>query len=94
MIIEKLAENKKLLRQSKKKDKVYNDGFAALIYRSSSSMVDISFLFNPNKKAGNKIKLQIMAINKVTETKMPKACVPLKVDAVKIKKPKNRIIAV
>ena len=57
-------------------------------------MVAISFLFNPNKKAGSRIKLQIMAINKVTETNIPKACVPLKVDAVKIKKPKNRIIAV
>jgi hypothetical protein len=57
-------------------------------------MVDTSFLFNPNKNAGSKIKLQIMAIKSVTETKMPNAWVPLKVDAVKIKKPKNRIIAV
>ena len=48
-------------------------------------MVAISFLFNPNKKAGSRIKLQIMAINKVTDTNMPKAWVPLKVDAVKIK---------
>jgi hypothetical protein len=94
MIIEKLAENKKLLRQSKKKDKEYRDGFVAVIYRSSSKMVVISFLFNPNKKAGSRIRLQIIAINKVTETNIPKAWVPLKVDAVKIKKPKNRIIAV
>ena len=57
-------------------------------------MVEISFLFNPNKKAGSNIKLQIIAINKVTETSIPNACVPLKVDAVKMKKPKNRINAV
>jgi hypothetical protein len=92
--MEKLAENKKLLRQSKKNDKVYSDGLVSAIYKSSSKMVAISFLFRPNKKAGNRIRLQIMAINKVTETNMPKAWVPLKVDAVKIKKPKNRIIAV
>jgi hypothetical protein len=94
MIIEKLAENKKLLRQSKKNDKVYSDGFADDIYRSSSKMVLISFLFNPIKKAGSRIRLQIIAINNVTETNMPKACVPLKVDAVKMKNPKNKIIAV
>ncbi len=92
--MEKLAENKKLLRQSKKNDKVYNDGLVSAIYKSSSKMVEISFLLRPSKNAGNKIRLQIIAINKVTETKIPKAWVPLKVDAVKIKKPKNRIIAV
>ena len=92
--MEKLAENKKLLRQSKKNDKVYNDGLVSFIYKSSSKMVDISFLFNPNKKAGSKIKLQIMAISKVIDTRIPNACVPLNVDAVKIKNPKKRIIAV
>ncbi len=92
--MEKLAENKKLLRQSKKNDKVYNDGLVSFIYKSSSKMVDISFLFNPNKKAGSKIKLQIMAIKSVTETNIPSAWVPLNVDAVKMKNPKNRIIAV
>ena len=57
-------------------------------------MVDISFLFKPNKKAGSKIKLQIIAIKSVTETKIPSAWVPLNVEAVKMKNPKNRIIAV
>jgi hypothetical protein len=71
--MEKLAENKKLLRQSKKNDKVYNDGLVSAIYKSSSKMVDISFLFKPNKKAGSKIKLQIMAIKSVTETNIPSA---------------------
>lgn len=35
-----------------------------------------------------------MAIKRVIDTKIPKDCVPLKVEAVKIKKPVNKIMAV
>ena len=54
----------------------------------------LSRLFNVIKKAGSKTKLQIIAIKSVIETKIPNDCVPLKVDAVKMKKPVNKIIAV
>jgi hypothetical protein len=40
------------------------------------------------------MRLQIMAIKSVMDTRMPKACVPLNVEAVKMKNPKNKIIAV
>lgn len=46
------------------------------------------------RKAGKRIKLQIMAISNVTEIRIPNAWVPLKVEAVKIKKPENRITTV
>ena len=46
------------------------------------------------KNAGNNTKLQTIAINKVIETKIPSETVPLKVEAVKMKKPVNKTTAV
>ena len=54
----------------------------------------LSFLFKVIKKAGSNTKLQIIAISNVIETKIPKDCVPLNDEAVKIKKPVNKIMAV
>ena len=44
-------------------------------------------------KAGSKIKLQSIENKSVIEINKPKACVPLKVEAVKIKNPVNKRIA-
>ena len=59
-----------------------------------SKSLSLSRLFKVIKKAGNNIKLQIIAIKRVIETKIPNDCVPLKLDAVKMKKPVNKMIAV
>jgi hypothetical protein len=45
-------------------------------------------------KLGCKIKLEISATNKVIEIKIPSETVPPKLEAAKIPKPKNKIMAV
>ena len=54
----------------------------------------LRFLSKVIKNAGRSIKFEIIPINKVIETKLPKYIVPLKFDAAKIPNPKNKIIAV
>ena len=49
---------------------------------------------NDNSNEGNSNKLDIMANNKVTETKPPNAFVPPKLEMVNTKNPKNRTIEV
>ena len=47
-----------------------------------------------NKRDGSKIKLDIMAKRRVTETKPPRAIVPPKLDNVNTRNPKNSTIEV
>ena len=49
---------------------------------------------NVRSKDGSNTRLASMAINNVTETNTPNACVPPKFEAIKIEKPKNKMIEV
>ena len=49
-------------------------------------------LFKDINRDGSKIKLVAMAINKVTDIKIPKACVPPNSEAAKQPKPKLEVV--
>ena len=51
-------------------------------------------LSSERSKHGRKMRLLIIAINRVTEINIPSAEVPPKLEAVKIKNPENKITAV
>ena len=83
---------------------IENNFYFFLIF--SSSIVKISsvgsfniFLFaiffsSESSSAGNSNRLDVIANNKVIETKPPNAMVPPKLETVKTKKPKNNTIDV
>ena len=51
-------------------------------------------LWMDNRIAGNKMRLVNMDINKVNDTRTPKATVPPKLEAEKMEKPQNKIMEV
>ena len=63
-------------------------------YEWSRKDLVVSTFSNVRSKDGSSTRLASMAINNVTETNTPNACVPPKFEAIKIEKPKNKIIEV